>query len=252
MSALFVSDLHVDDGRPHVLAGLRRLVETDAAQVDAMYILGDLAEVWVGDDDDGEVAEALRDTLAAASERCALHVMHGNRDFLLGERFAAETGATLLDDPAVVDVDGERVLLAHGDAYCTGDKQYQRMRSLFRSSEWQAGVLATSLAERRALAASLRAKSIAANENKADNIMDVDAAAIDAALQEADARLMVHGHTHRPGIHLLPEQRRRIVLGDWNRCGWKLLLENGDATLCCIPLPGDEDGAEGGHRRTTA
>ena len=237
MSAIFISDLHVDESRPHVLAGLKHLVETDAVQVDAMYILGDLAEVWVGDDDDGEIAQALRETLATASERCAMHVMHGNRDFLLGQRFAAETGATLLDDPALVDIDGERVLLAHGDAYCTGDEQYQRMRSLFRSPEWQADVLASSLAERRALAAGLRAKSIAANENKADNIMDVDAAAIDAALREADARLLVHGHTHRPGIHLLPEQRYRIVLGDWNRCGWKLLLENGDAALCCFPLP---------------
>ena len=236
MSAIFISDLHVDESRPHVLAGLKRLVETDAAQVDAMYILGDLAEVWVGDDDDGNIAQALRETLAAASERCALHVMHGNRDFLLGQRFAAETGAALLDDPALVDIDGERVLLAHGDAYCTGDEQYQRMRSLFRSAKWQADVLASSLAERRALAANLRAKSIAANENKADNIMDVDPAAIDRALQEADARLLVHGHTHRPGIHLLPKQRRRIVLGDWNRCGWKLLLENGDAALHCFPL----------------
>ena len=236
MSAIFISDLHVDESRPHVLAGLKRLVETDAAQVDAMYILGDLAEVWVGDDDDGETAQALRETLAAASKRCALHVMHGNRDFLLGQRFAAETGAALLDDPALVDIDGERVLLAHGDAYCTGDEQYQRMRSLLRSAEWQADVLASSLAERRALAANLRAKSIAANENKADNIMDVDPAAIDLALREADAKLLVHGHTHRPGIHLLPEQRRRIVLGDWNRCGWKLLLENGDAALHCFPL----------------
>ena len=236
MSAIFISDLHVDESRPHVLAGLKRLVETDAAQVDAMYILGDLAEVWVGDDDDGNIAQALRETLAAASERCALHVMHGNRDFLLGQRFAAETGAALLDDPALVDIDGERVLLAHGDAYCTGDEQYQRMRSLFRSAEWQADVLASSLAERRALAANLRAKSIAANENKADNIMDVDPVAIDLALREADAKLLVHGHTHRPGIHLLPEQRRRIVLGDWNRCGWKLLLDNGDAALHCFPL----------------
>ena len=236
MSAIFISDLHVDESRPHVLAGLKRLVETDAAQVDAMYILGDLAEVWVGDDDDGETAEALREILGAASKRCALHVMHGNRDFLLGQRFAAETGATLLDDPTLADVDGVRVLLAHGDAYCTGDEQYQRMRSLFRSKEWQADVLASSFAERRALAASLRAKSIAANENKADNIMDVDPAAIDLALQEADAKLLVHGHTHRPGIHLLPKQRRRIVLGDWNRCGWKLRLENGDAALHCFPL----------------
>ncbi len=235
MSALFISDLHIDERRPHVLAGLKRLIETDAAEVDALYILGDLAEVWVGDDDDGPTAQALRETLAEAAKRCSVHVMHGNRDFLLGERFAAETGATLLDDPSVVEIDGQRILLAHGDAYCTGDAEYQRMRALFRSSEWQAGVLASTLAERRTLAATMRAKSIAANENKADNIMDVTPAAIASAMRDANAPLMVHGHTHRPGIHDSPEGRR-IVLGDWNRCAWKLLLRNGDAALSCFPL----------------
>ena len=235
MSALFISDLHIDERRPHVLAGLKRLIETDAAEVDALYILGDLAEVWVGDDDDGPTAQALRETLAEAAKRCSVHVMHGNRDFLLGERFAAETGATLLDDPSVVEIDGQRILLAHGDAYCTGDAEYQRMRALFRSSEWQAGVLASTLAERRTLAATMRAKSIAANENKADNIMDVTPAAIASAMRDANAPLMVHGHTHRPGIHDSPEGRR-IVLGDWNRCGWKLLLKHGDAALSCFPL----------------
>ena len=240
MSALFISDLHIDEGRPHILAGLQRLIETDAEHVDALYVLGDLVEVWVGDDDDSATAQALRDKLAAAAERCAVHVMHGNRDFLLGERFAAETGATLLDDPTVVDIDGASVLLAHGDAYCTGDAEYQRMRALFRSSAWQAGVLAETLQGRRALAASLRAKSIAANENKAQNIMDVNAAAIDAAMRDAQATLMVHGHTHRPGIHRLADGRSRIVLGDWNRCGWKLLLRDGDAALRCFPLPSND------------
>ena len=236
MSALFISDLHIDESRPRILAGLKRLIETDAERVDALYILGDLVEVWVGDDDDSATAQALRDTLAAAAERCAVHVMHGNRDFLLGERFAAETGATLLDDPTVVEIDGASVLLAHGDAYCTGDAEYQRMRALFRSSAWQAGVLADTLQGRRALAASLRAKSIAANENKAQNIMDVDAAAIDAAMRDAQATLMVHGHTHRPGIHRLADGRSRVVLGDWNLCGWKLLLQDGEVALRCFPL----------------
>ena len=236
MSALFVSDLHIDESRPHVLAGLQRLIEAEAAAVDALYVLGDLVEVWVGDDDDGATASAVRRTLADAALRCAVFVMHGNRDFLFGEGFAAETGATLLTDPSVIDVDGQRVLVAHGDAYCTGDSEYQRVRAMFRSPEWQAGVLATTLEQRRQLAASLRAKSIEANENKAENIMDVDPAAVAAALREADAELLVHGHTHRPAIHALGDGRRRIVLGDWQRCGWKLRLADGDAALTCFSL----------------
>jgi len=133
-------------------------------------------------------------------------------------------------------VDGEPVLAAHGDAYCTADAEYQSARAMLRSAAWQAGALAMPLEERRVLAASLRAKSIEAGENKADNIMDVTPAAIDAALTEAGAALLVHGHTHRPGIHDLGAGRRRIVLGDWHRCGWKLLLDRGDAALICFGL----------------
>lgn len=237
MSALFISDLHIDETRPQVLAGLQRLIETEAATVDALYILGDLAEVWVGDDDDGVTAKAIRETLSAAAQRCAVFVMRGNRDFLLGERFAAETGVTLLADPSVINVDGQCVLIAHGDAYCTRDREYQRVRAMFRSSEWQTGVLAMSLEERRGLAATLRAKSIEANENKAANIMDVTQAEVEAAMRKADADLLIHGHTHRPAIHSLGQGRRRIVLGDWQRCGWKLRLENGDPALTCFALP---------------
>ena len=236
MSALFISDLHIDESRPRVLAGLQRLIEAEAGRVDALFILGDLAEVWVGDDDDGPAATAIREALSRASRRCALYVMRGNRDFLLGERFAADTGATLIDDPSVLAVDGEQVLLAHGDAYCTRDQEYQRVRALFRSSSWQSGVLSESLEERRSLAAGLRAKSIAANENKAANIMDVTPDAIIKAFEEAGVTTMVHGHTHRPGIHDHGLDRRRIVLGDWDRCGWKLRLDRGDAELTCFPL----------------
>ena len=237
MSAAFISDLHIDDERPHLLAGLRQWLDAHADGFDALYVLGDLAEVWVGDDDDGATANALREAMATAAKRSAVYVMRGNRDFLLGERFAAETGVTLLPDPSVVDVDGQRVLLAHGDAYCTGDVEYQRMRALFRSAAWQADVLAKSLAERRALAAALRNQSKAANERKAANIMDVTPAAVAAVMAEADAPLLVHGHTHRPGLHAVDAGRERIVLGDWDRCGWMLALKEGDAALTCFPLP---------------
>lgn len=237
MTALFISDLHIDETRPAVLAGLRRLVDTEAPSVDALYVLGDLVEVWVGDDDDGPVATSIRDALTVASQRCAVHVMHGNRDFLIGTQLAEQTGATLIDDPSVVEVDNQRVLLAHGDAYCTRDVEYQRLRAQFRSTTWQNEVLSSTLEERRALAASLRAKSIAANENKAANIMDVTPSSVRQAMDDAAVSLMVHGHTHRPGIHDLGDGRRRIVLGDWDRCGWKLRLDRGDANLSCFPLP---------------
>ena len=240
MSALFISDLHIDESRPHVLAGLHNLLSSSRDGVDAVYILGDLVEVWVGDDDDGPAADAIRETLARTAKHCALYVMPGNRDFLFRERFAADTGATLIEDPAVIDVDGHRALIAHGDAYCTGDTEYQNVRRQLRSEAWQNDVLAMGLAQRRALAAGLRAKSIAANENKAANIMDVTPAAIDAAMDAAGVDLMIHGHTHRPGIHRLPAGKRRIVLGDWDRCGWKAVLAGGDATLSCFALPRTE------------
>ena len=236
MSALFISDLHIDETRPRVLAGLERLVDTDTREVDMLVILGDLVEVWVGDDDDGTVADGVRRVLSTAAERCEVYVMHGNRDFLLGERFATDTGVTLLDDPTVIDIDGQPVLAAHGDAYCTRDTAYQRLRATFRSSAWQSTVLASSLGQRRALAASLRAQSATANENKADNIMDVTPEVVSGALDQVGASLLVHGHTHRPGIHDLDEGRRRVVLGDWDRCGWKLRIDQGDLALTCFPL----------------
>ena len=236
MSALFVSDLHLDDSLSRQLQGLQRLLEAEAATVDAVYILGDLFEVWIGDDDDSRIADAVRETLARAAKQCQLFVMPGNRDFLFGERFQTDTGATLLEDPTVATVDSEPVLLAHGDAYCASDLEYQRARTQLRSAAWRREVLAKPLAERRTLAKELRAMSAAANANKADNIMDVTPAAIDSALADAGAPAMIHGHTHRPAVHDLSAGRRRIVLGDWHRCGWKLTLRRGDAALTCFPL----------------
>ncbi|MDE0692104.1 MAG: UDP-2,3-diacylglucosamine diphosphatase [Gammaproteobacteria bacterium] len=238
MTALFLSDLHIDETVPHVRAGLERVLSEAADVVDDIYILGDLVEVWVGDDDDAVSARELRSALKAASEHSRVHVMHGNRDFLLGERFAEETGVTLLPDPTCVEIGERRVLLAHGDAYCTGDLEYQAMRRMFRSPDWQRSVLARPLAERRQLAQGLRAQSVAAGANKAEGIMDVTAEAVTEAMAEHNAGLLVHGHTHRPAIHELGDGKRRIVLGDWGRCGWTLHLgeDPSDDRLLCFGL----------------
>lgn len=238
MTALFLSDLHIDETVPHVQAGFERVLKDGAEATDDIYVLGDLVEVWVGDDDDARCANQLRATLRWASGCCRVHVMHGNRDFLFGERFAEETGVTLLPDPTCIQIGERKVLLAHGDAFCTGDAEYQALRRMFRSPDWQRSVLARSLDERRQLAAGLRAQSIAAGANKAEGIMDVAVDAVAEAMSEHDAGLLVHGHTHRPAIHDLGDGKRRIVLGDWQRCGWTLrLTENPtEDRLVCFSL----------------
>ncbi len=238
MTALFLSDLHIDDTAPHVQAGFERVLTEGVETAADIYILGDLVEVWVGDDDDAPTANRLRQALKEASERCRVHVMHGNRDFLFGDSFAAETGVTLLPDPTCVQVGGRCVLLAHGDAFCTRDAEYQAMRRMFRSPDWQRSVLALPLDERRQLATGLRAQSIAAGANKADGIMDVTPEAVAEAMSEHDADLLIHGHTHRPAIHELGNGKRRIVLGDWDRCGWTLHLAEspGQDRLLCFSL----------------
>ena len=243
MTVLFLSDLHIDADEPRVLRGFRDFLAREAPRADALYILGDLVEVWVGDDDDGPTAAAVRKALATASSHCPVFVMHGNRDFLLGDGFAADTGVTLIPDPHVVQphADGPRLLLAHGDAFCTRDAAYQQARAVLRSPAWQSDVLARTLPERRALARSLRDQSRAANANKAENIMDVTEEEVAAAMLHHDCPVLIHGHTHRPGVHevaLGPDGRtgHRYVLGDWGRCGWTLRLGR-EMSLECFALP---------------
>ena len=242
MTVLFVSDLHIDADAPRVLHGFRDFLAREAPRADALYILGDLVEVWVGDDDDGPTATAVREALVAATRHCQVFVMHGNRDFLLGDAFAADTGVTLVPDPYVVQprTDGPRLLLTHGDAFCTRDAAYQQARALLRSPAWQADVLARTLPERRALARSLRDQSRAANANKAENIMDVTGEEVAAAMVRHDCPVLIHGHTHRPGVHRVAlgsdgGTGRRYVLGDWGRCGWTLRLGT-EIALECFPL----------------
>ena len=223
MTTLFISDLHLEADRPDIADQFLRFLESEALNAEAVYILGDLFESWVGDDDPNEhyawIKQGLRKLTA---KRIPVFFMHGNRDFMIGEAFAEETGVTILPDPSVVDLYGEKVLLSHGDAYCTDDHEYQAVRQMTRDPQWQAMMLAKPLEERLAFAAQARQASMARGGTVSEDIMDVNADAIDTALNNAGVRIMLHGHTHRPAVHELSidgQPAQRIVLGDWYEHG---------------------------------
>ena len=212
----FLSDLHLQASEPDTLAAWHHYLQTTPA--DALFILGDLFEVWVGDDaldDPGSFESQACALLQAASRQRALFFLHGNRDFLIGPGFARHTGATLLHDPTVLVWQGQRLLLSHGDALCLDDVDYQRFRVQARSVEWQERFLAQPLAQRRAQARGIRAESEARKQSGAV-YADVDGPAAIAWLQAARATTLVHGHTHRPAEHPLAPDVRRVVLSDWD------------------------------------
>ena len=231
---LFISDLHLEDPDSRTFHAFARFLARESQRAEAIYLLGDLTEVWVGDDDDGPLAVALREVLRNASHGCDLFVMHGNRDFLLGQQFAEQTGTVLLEDPHRLD-DG--TLLAHGDAFCIDDQAYQEVRALFHSESWQRDVLQQSLAARRALAANLREQSRQASANKAENIMDVADREVARVVTEMAATRLIHGHTHRPGRHRY-DWGTRYVLGAWETCGWlaRQPAAGAEVQLECFPL----------------
>ena len=223
MTTLFISDLHLEADRPDIADQFLRFLETEALNADALYILGDLFESWVGDDDPNEHYQWIKQALRKLTRKgVPAFFMHGNRDFMIGEDFAAETGVTILSDPCVLDIHGDRVLLSHGDAYCTDDIEYQAVRKMTRDPQWQSMMLQKSLEERLAFATQARQASMARGGTISEEIMDVNDGAIDAAMREAGVTIMLHGHTHRPAIHNLTidgQPAQRIVLGDWYEQG---------------------------------
>ena len=223
---VFVSDLHLDPDRPHVTAAWFSFLANAASRADTIYILGDLFEAWVGDDDDDPLAIACIDALGRASRQTTVALMHGNRDFLLAREFARRAGVHLLPDPTPISLYGRRAVLTHGDLLCTADRAYQTLRTHLRSAEWQLATLARPLPDRRALGAAMRAHSRARNANVAEHIMDVDGGAVSELLREHGADLLIHGHTHRPAIHRVGRaagpEALRYVLGDWGPYGWLL------------------------------
>jgi UDP-2,3-diacylglucosamine hydrolase len=220
VTTLFISDLHLEGREPATIELFRDLLADEARSAESLYILGDLFEAWIGDDDDDPtlvpIVESLR-ALTAAGVDCA--VMHGNRDFLLGPRFAAATGCRLLGDFERIAIHGEHVLLTHGDLLCTDDERYLRLRAQLRDPAWQRDFLAEPVAERRAIAADLRKLSAAEIAAKSEYIMDVNQDAVADRMRAHDVRLLLHGHTHRPGVHrfeLDGAPAARIVLGAWH------------------------------------
>jgi UDP-2,3-diacylglucosamine hydrolase len=219
VTTLFISDLHLDAGEPETIRRFVKFIETEARAARALYILGDLFEAWVGDDEDdprlAQVQAALAD-LTRAGVPCSL--MHGNRDFLIGPQFCAATGCRLLGDYERVDLYGDTVLLTHGDLLCTDDTRYLGLRKTLRNPAWQRDFLAKPLAERRKIAAELRQLSAAEIAAKSYDIMDVNQTTVETVMREHNVSLLLHGHTHRPAIHrfeLDGKPAARIVLGAW-------------------------------------
>jgi UDP-2,3-diacylglucosamine hydrolase len=224
VATLFISDLHLDDSRPQITRLFEDYLASDEARsADAVYILGDLVEAWIGDDDDAELPTRIAHaTRALRDSGVPVYFMVGNRDFLLGDNFAQRAGFTLLDDGTVHDLYGRRTLLMHGDVLCTDDVAYQTVRKQVRTPEWKAQVLAMPLDARRALAAKARQDSKTHTASTMETIMDVNADAVADAMRSAGVTRLVHGHTHRPATHrfeLDGQPAERIVLGDWYEHG---------------------------------
>lgn len=239
MTRLFVSDVHLDASAPEATEQFLAFLATAGVRAQALYILGDLFEAWVGDDDADPEKERVCAALRSLSARgVACFALHGNRDFLLGAGFSARSGCRLLPDPVVAQFDAERVLLTHGDALCTDDHSYQELRTVVRDPAWQRRYLALPRAHRELLADQIRAGSRRHTTRTVPYIMDVNAAAVAAAFRAAQVRRMIHGHTHRPGVHQVEldgAPAQRIVLGAWYEQGSYLTCEAGRYELRELP-----------------
>lgn len=234
-SALFIADLHLTPERPLINAAFFRFLEHEAAGVSALYILGDFFEAWVGDDAldtpfAAELAQALRHRVNAGT---AIYLMHGNRDFLLADAFCQASGVTLIRDPTVIDLAGEKTLLMHGDTLCTDDVAYQAFRRQARDPGWQSVFLAKPLTERQALAHALRAQSEQIKADKTPEIMDANTDAVDQAMRQHGCTRLIHGHTHRPGQHLETLGERWVLPAWYNGAGWLSCTH----TRCHLHLP---------------
>ena len=235
MTTLFISDLHLDASRPDITRLFVDFVRDEAIHAKALYILGDLFEAWIGDDVEDETAAQVADALAELhAHRVPCFYIHGNRDFLLGDAYARRARMTLLPDPSVIEIDGERVLLMHGDTLCTDDIAYQAFRAQARAPIWQRGFLRRPINERQAFAAQARMESQRHTRSVDDAITDVNPEAVTIALQSNSTRQLIHGHTHRPAVHQLSDSDspfERIVLGDWYEQGSLLRIRAGSRTL---------------------
>jgi UDP-2,3-diacylglucosamine hydrolase len=216
---LFISDLHLAPERPEIIQLFVEFLNNQAAQAESLYILGDLVEYWLGDDDKADGLDVAFDCMKQLADNgLKIFLMHGNRDFLMGEQLAQRAGCILINDPYIAKFNNTPVLLMHGDTLCTDDTRYQELRLMLRNPAWQQDFLSKPLAEREQMAIALRKQSKEETQSKAANIMDVNADAVNRAFSDHQVSLLIHGHTHRPAIHEINANGKlvkRIVLGDW-------------------------------------
>jgi len=235
----FISDLHLSPQRPEITQAFYYFLDNIANDAEQLYILGDFFDAWVGDDDDTpvfkEIELALHRFNKAKKNSNRVYFMHGNRDFMIGQDFAKRTGITLLDAPNIIELNGKKTLLMHGDSLCTLDQEYMAFRQMVRNPAWQKEVLKKSLEERKAIAAEMQATSQSMNSIKAEDIMDVTPEEVVKIMEEHHAPLLIHGHTHRPNRHNITlnnqSQAERIVLGDWHNEGWYLESDRNSTKL---------------------
>lgn len=234
---LFIADLHLCHEEPAITAGFLHFLQREAPHADALYILGDLFEAWIGDDDPNPLHAQIARALRQLAVPC--YFIHGNRDFLLGKHFARAAGMTLLPQEQVLELYGKRLLIMHGDTLCTNDSGYQHFRQKVQQRWLQRLFLALPLFMRQRIAMKMRAGSQQANSSKEMAIMDVNAQAVIEAMQRHNAALLIHGHTHRPAVHPLAidgQHAERLVLGAWHRQGSMIRVSSSETSLITFPL----------------
>lgn len=241
MSTLLISDLHLEDARPDITRAFFSLLEQFENNVGRLFILGDFFEIWLGDDALTEIAQQVAVRLRQFSEAGSdVYIMHGNRDFLLGQDYAQRCGASLISDPFETVIAGQRCLLMHGDTLCTDDKLYMDFRKMVRNPDWQKSFLKKTIEERIAFGRQARNQSQEDAKDKTYEILDVNQEAVMDTFQKHEVPLLIHGHTHRPDRHLIKiedQNVERIVLGDWNNTGWYLIADESDLALKSFDFP---------------
>ncbi|MCK7631730.1 UDP-2,3-diacylglucosamine diphosphatase [Shewanella sp. JNE10-2] len=236
MRTLFIGDLHLSADRLDITQAFTHFLETELDDADALYILGDLFEVWVGDDIAAPFALELANKLKQVSLKLPVYFIHGNRDFMLGKQFARAAGMQILPEVTCLNLYGVKTVILHGDSLCTLDKAYQRFRKLrsLALARWLYGCL--SKKTRQGIADNIRSKSKSSNKHKSYTIMDVEPNAVNALLARTHAQYMIHGHTHRPAIHQLDNGCKRIVVGDWYQQGSVLSVSPQGIDLQSLPF----------------
>ena len=220
MKPLFISDIHLSEDTPHLTNAFKVFLNKSKETCSHLFILGDLFEIWIGDDDDNSFNQDIKKALFDfTNDGPKTFFMHGNRDFLIGEAFANEVGISILSDPYTLDINGMKTVLSHGDFLCTDDADYIEFRNKVRSEEWQKDFLSKSIDERNEIANSLRSDSKDATSEKPLDITDVNSDSVKSFLKENKPDVFIHGHTHRPKIYDY-DSSKRVVLGDWDKSGW--------------------------------